>query len=96
MKAMNVSMVLMDLINSNYPIGMSLISSNAPWSIIWPIGKNPLEWAQSYYYKHYDIILRVDNHSLIIEEGGDGYKWGEGNSDGSVVGCGSDWTGCWQ
>ena len=41
-------------------------------------------------------IFNFGHSGLSIGEGGDGYKWGEGDSDGSVGSCDSDCTGCSQ
>ena len=39
-------------------------------------------------------ICNFGRSGISIGEGGDGYKLGEGDSDGGVGGCGSDWRGC--
>ena len=38
--------------------------------------------------------ISIGEGGLSIGEGGDGYKLWEGDSDGSVGVCGSDWSGC--
>ena len=38
--------------------------------------------------------ISIGEGGLSIGEGGDWYKLWEGDSDGSVGVCGSDWSGC--